>query len=549
MSSEGRAHDVGAFRRACCLVCERPDAESAATRGFPRGCDDSEGARLGEMSARIQAAWEPPGVRLRMPFRAGLNVAPTEDLAGSTPCVYWQQEQCRDARCRFMHAEHAPPRKPRPTPRPQTNTEMQEWAAQVRQVLNKNGGSVTLGALAGSVRLPLRHRGVGYCEQLEAHGFSEANGVVHVQAAGRSGQRRRREDEAEDEPRAQRRRRENAAKDEPSAQRRRAETDDVLNAADARARAARAERFGMPAEPARFVPSSGGMRMDQRTPEKDGPVRLNLDPNRLYQPRDAVQREYLDHLQSAIPVVDKTTGELESRHPGQPARRGVVVAVGTQGSGKTAFAIQEGLRALASKVVDKIVVSRPTILAKGDGEGLGFLPGSEIDKLRPLAGPVLDHIDEFAGVGTAEQLLKSGQLKLCSFEYMRGTTFKRSWVIADEVQNASLVQLKLLTGRYGEGSKMCILGDPEQCDRCRGHWEHSSLWALTGEIESRKHSDAWACVTFTTCHRHPIARESMDVMAGVEDVLARCGDHEGNTSAGRDRARMFGGAMQAIASQ
>ena len=117
---------------------------------------------------------------------------------------------------------------------------MQEWAAQVRQVLNKNGGSVTLGALAGSVRLPPRHRGVGYCEQLEAHGFSEANGVVHVQAAGRSGQRRRREDEAEDEPRAQRSRREYTAKDEPSAQRRRAETDDVLDAADARARAARA---------------------------------------------------------------------------------------------------------------------------------------------------------------------------------------------------------------------------------------------------------------------------------------------------------------------
>ena len=57
-----------------------------------------------------------------------------------------------------------------------------------------------------------------------------------------------------------------------------------------------------------------------------------------------------------------------------------------------------------------------------------------MDKLRPLAGPVLDHIDEFTKPGTAELLLKSGQLKLVSFEYMRGRTYKRSWVIADEVQ-------------------------------------------------------------------------------------------------------------------
>ena len=169
---------------------------------------------------------------------------------------------------------------------------------------------------------------------------------------------------------------------------------------------------------------------------------------------------------------------------------------GPVGSGKTALAIQEGLRALKRGIVDRIIVSRPNVHAKGEGEGLGFLPGSEMDKLRPLAGPVLDHIDEFTAVGTAEKLLKSGQLKLCSFEYMRGTTFKRAWVVADEVQNASLMQLKLLTGRIGEGSKMCILGDPEQCDRSRANWEHSSLRVLCDEIESGKHSDAWACVRF-----------------------------------------------------
>ena len=253
------------------------------------------------------------------------------------------------------------------------------------------------------------------------------------------------------------------------------------------------------------------------------------------------------HLQSAIPVVDSATGALVARMPGQPARRGIVVAVGTQGSGKTALAIQEGLRALSEGRVGQIVVSRPSVLAKGGGEGMGFLPGSEIDKLRPLAGPVLDHIDEFCGLGTAERLLRSGQLKLRSFEYMRGNTFKRSWIIADEMQNASLVQLKLLAGRYGDGSKMCILGDPEQCDRSSANWESSALWALVEEIKSGMHSEGWACVTFRkeNCHRHPISRESMAVMDGVAHKLGRSGGG-GGSAANYQRASVFGASVASL---
>ena len=432
---------------------------------------------------------------------------------------------------------------------------MVQWAAQINEALHANGGSCALDALAGKAPLPQQLRGQGrYGEHIENHGFFVTQGVVYGLKKAPGVRRRQREDEAEDERCTQRRRTEPpaptalpSALDAREAQARanrakrfgmRAELPSALDVEEAAARANRAQRFGTPTEPARFVPQS---RSAAPETGRGRPVKVELVVERLYAPRDHEQRQYFDHLQSAIPVVDKSTGELVPRALGQPARRGVVVALGSQGSGKTAFAIQEGLRALANGLVDQIVVSRPNIHAKGDGDGLGFLPGSEMDKLKPLAGPILDHIDEFCPFGTADRLLQSGQLKLCSFEYMRGTTFKRSWVIADEVQNCSLTQLRLLTGRYGDGSKMCILGDPEQCDRSRAHWEHSSLYALAEEIESGKHSDAWGCVQFgpQNCHRHPIAKESMDVMAAVED---RCNENRGS-NAEFNRGRMFGSAL------
>ena len=167
--------------------------------------------------------------------------------------------------------------------------------------------------------------------------------------------------------------------------------------------------------------------------------------------------------------------------------------------------------------------ARPNIHAKGDGEGLGFVPGDLVDKLKPLAVPVTEHIDEFAGHGTADRLLKSGHLKLCPFEYMRGTTWKRSWVIADEVQNASPKQLEMLMGRCGDGTKVCILGDPEQCDLKHASFEGSALNAIADHILSGETSEAWAAVKFThtNCHRHPIAKESMSVIAAVKDKIGR----------------------------
>lgn len=481
-------------------------------------------------------------------IRRGLNKAPSIQDARSTLCAYWQMGDCTDSRCLFMHSHrmHAYER----------TASIEQWEAQVRQILRISGGTSELCSLAGKAPLPQQHRGPGlYPQHLEARGFCVSPyGVVSL-AAGHS----RRRDESLDE--------------EPSAQRRRTDSspiDDAREAQDAAARSARAKRFGIPAVDSTPVPkarvapapaagSTAGGRFVPRaapasrvlTPEKEvagGRIKLVLNESRLYQPRDAEQRDYVGYLQSAMPIDDKVTGSPVLREPGQPARRGIVVAIGTQGAGKTALAIQEGLRALTRGLVDRIVVSRPNIHAKGDGEGLGFLPGSEIDKLRPLAGPVLDHIDEFTSPGTAERLLKSGQLKLCSFEYMRGTTFKRSWVIADEIQNASLTQLKLLTGRYGDGSKMCILGDPEQCDRKRAHWEKSSLYALVEHIKSGATSEAWACVTFRpqNCHRHSIARESLDVMDGVQD-RTDSGDH--GAAAGYDRGRMFGGALRGMDAQ
>jgi hypothetical protein len=164
------------------------------------------------------------------------------------------------------------------------------------------------------------------------------------------------------------------------------------------------------------------------------------------------------------------------------------------GCGKTLFALQEGVRHLMNGLVERIIIARPNVPA---GEDLGFLPGSEANKLEPLLAPALDAITKVLGPGVWAQLQRSGLLELQSFAYMRGRTHDAAWIVADETQNASFTQLKMLCTRFGMGSKLCILGDPTQSDR-GSNWAGSPLARFCEHLSSlhaRGHAqmqDPWA---------------------------------------------------------
>lgn len=162
-----------------------------------------------------------------------------------------------------------------------------------------------------------------------------------------------------------------------------------------------------------------------------------------YQPRTQNQKTYVEYLTN--PKVS------------------IVGGVGPAGSGKTLFACHAAVSALKNCNVDKIVITRPLISV--DEEQLGFLPGSIDNKMDPWTRPIFDILGEFYSANQIKSMVENRIVEISPLAYMRGRTFKRSFIIADEMQNSSPNQMLMMLTRIGEDSKLVITGDLKQSDR------------------------------------------------------------------------------------
>ena len=135
--------------------------------------------------------------------------------------------------------------------------------------------------------------------------------------------------------------------------------------------------------------------------------------------------------------------------------------VGPPGTSKTFTACWAAVKALQKGEVKRIVLVKPL---ETSGEDLGFLPGSEKDKVQPFMESFLDNLVEMMDGKTLKMLIDNGTIKFEPIAYMRGRTFKHSFIICDEMQNADIKQLMTTITRFGEGSKICIIGDSRQND-------------------------------------------------------------------------------------
>ncbi len=143
----------------------------------------------------------------------------------------------------------------------------------------------------------------------------------------------------------------------------------------------------------------------------------------------------------------------------------LVLGLGPAGTGKSYLAVAKAIHMLKKGLVEKIILTRPAVEA---GERLGFLPGDMKEKIDPYLKPIYDALYEMMPVDRVEKKIQSGEIEIAPLAFMRGRTFTNAFVIVDEAQNTSPVQMKMVLTRIGEGSRMVINGDLSQVDLPKG---------------------------------------------------------------------------------
>jgi phosphate starvation-inducible protein PhoH and related proteins len=158
---------------------------------------------------------------------------------------------------------------------------------------------------------------------------------------------------------------------------------------------------------------------------------------------------------------------IAARTPGQTAYVRVlrdselVFALGPAGTGKTYLAVAAAVDLLMAGRVERIILSRPAVEA---GERLGFLPGDLRDKVDPYLRPLFDALNDMLPADQLARRLGNGEIEVAPIAFMRGRTLSRAFVILDEAQNTTPMQMKMFLTRLGEGSRMVVTGDPTQVD-------------------------------------------------------------------------------------
>jgi len=139
--------------------------------------------------------------------------------------------------------------------------------------------------------------------------------------------------------------------------------------------------------------------------------------------------------------------------------------IGPAGTGKTYLAVAVGVTMFVAGAVDKIILSRPAVEA---GERLGFLPGDMREKIDPYMQPLYDALNDFLPQKQLAKLMEEKRIEIAPLAFMRGRTLSNAFVVLDEAQNATTMQMKMFLTRLGKGSRMVITGDRTQIDLPRG---------------------------------------------------------------------------------
>ena len=188
----------------------------------------------------------------------------------------------------------------------------------------------------------------------------------------------------------------------------------------------------------------------------------------------------------------------------------IVAAVGPAGTGKTYLAMQAAIKNLREGSCDRVILTRPAVGV--EDEQHGFLPGNLVAKMEPWTRPLLDVLREYYRPQDISALIEDQIVEISPLAYMRGRTFKNAWIVADEMQNATPGQMKMLMTRIGQNSKIVITGDIEQSDRRAGD---NGLRDLVQRLKSTDVAGMCLCeMQPRDIQRHPIIDSVLDLYSG-----------------------------------
>jgi len=186
----------------------------------------------------------------------------------------------------------------------------------------------------------------------------------------------------------------------------------------------------------------------------------------------------------------------------------ITFATGPAGTGKTLLSTLYAIKSLKEGTARKIVITRPAVSVD---EQHGFLPGTLVEKMSPWTRPMFDIFEEYYNSSEIGYMIKENIIEIAPLAYMRGRTFKHSVIIADEMQNATDNQMKMLLTRIGDCSKLIVTGDLDQHDR---GYQDNGLKKFTDRL-AKKNSNMIGAVEFSKSEveRHPVVTEVLSLYA------------------------------------
>jgi phosphate starvation-inducible PhoH-like protein len=234
--------------------------------------------------------------------------------------------------------------------------------------------------------------------------------------------------------------------------------------------------------------------------------RVITNPARQEQTSNLIQMNQYLRRKQQVSIIPRNLSQETYLELLKNPRKFIVFAIGPAGTGKTMLAVQMAIKLYKEGVISKIVVTRPAVSVD---EEHGFLPGDLNAKMAPWTRPIFDVFEEYYHPKEIADMLEDGVIEISPLAYMRGRTFKNAFVVADEMQNATPSQMKMLLTRLGDGSRMVVTGDLNQADRPKenGLLEFCSLYGQGGDYRMI----AMARFETKDIERHPVVKEILSI--------------------------------------